>query len=94
MPIYNGVGAYWMPRWMRDAVTRWFIRDFTEDAAEDHDLAYWLGCVSRFEADTVFLAAMLSEATTPRTTIKAWIIYAMVRAFGARSYNRTARGIP
>lgn len=87
MPIYNGVGAWWMPQWMRDAFTAWFLRYFDEDAAEDHDLAYWLHEQPRIEADRAFLAAMLGQPVTLRQRLKAITIYAMVRLFGWASYR-------
>ena len=87
MPVYNGVGAWWMPQWMRDAVTRWFLRDFAEDAAEDHDLAYWLHEQPRAVIDMAFLAAMLGQAVTLRQQLKALAIYAMVRMFGWSAYG-------
>ena len=92
MPVYNGVGAYWMPRWMRDAITRWFLRDFTEDAPQAHDLAYWLAEQPRAVIDRAFLAAMLVQSDTLRKRAKALTIYAMVRLFGGRSYNRREAG--
>ena len=87
MPIYNGVGAWWMPDWMRLRLTSWFLRDFDEDAAEDHDLGYWLGRQSRVDVDTAFLLAMLEQATTRRQRVKARVIYLGVRLFGGASYS-------
>lgn len=86
MPVYNGVGASWMPQWLRDRITVWFLRDFDEGAAEDHDLAYWLHEQPRAVIDRAFLAAMLSQSTTIRQRVKALAIYAMVRLFGWASY--------
>ncbi len=88
MPTYNGVGAYWMPQWLRDAVTAWFLRDFPEGIAQDHDLAYWLHVRPRAGIDRDMLDAMLAVATGLRTRIKAWLIYAMVRLLGGPSYTR------
>ncbi len=91
MPIYNGVGAYWMPQWMRNAITAWFLRDFDEGAAQDHDLAYWLHDQTRAVIDRAFLVAMLAQVVTLRQRAKALTIYAMVRLFGWASYRKTAR---
>ena len=91
MPVYNGVGAWWMPRRMRAAITAWFIRDFDESAAEDHDLAYWLGTASRMDIDRGFLASLLLQAQTARQRLKAYLIYMMVRLFGGPSYHAPGR---
>tara|TARA_R110000824_G_scaffold401040_1_gene610478 strand:+ start:1837 stop:2115 length:279 start_codon:yes stop_codon:yes gene_type:complete len=90
MPIYNGVGAWWMPSWSRDCLTAWFLRDFAEDAAQDHDIAYWLGEHSRAVIDSTFLAAMLGQAVTLRQRCKALTIYAMVRLLGWTAYRDRA----
>ena len=87
MPIYNGVGAWWMPRWMRNRITAWFLRDFDEGAAEAHDLAYWLREEPRIDIDRAFLAAMLGQTVTLRQQLKALTIYAMVRLFGWASFR-------
>ncbi|WP_072858366.1 hypothetical protein [Loktanella atrilutea] len=87
MPVYNGVGAYWMPRWLRSILTAWFLWDFTEAAAEAHDLAYYLRDQPRAVIDRIFLDRMLLQATTARTRAKACLIYIMVRAFGGQSYD-------
>jgi hypothetical protein len=76
-----------MPQWMRDLITDWFLRDFTEDAAEAHDLAYWLRELPRIDIDRAFLAAMLGQAVTLRQRAKAITIYAMVRLLGWASYR-------
>lgn len=86
MPTYNGVGAWWMPQWLRDVLTAWFLRDFDEGAAEDHDLSYWLHEQPRIEIDRTFLAAMLGQAVTRQQRLKAMTLYAMVRLFGWASY--------
>ena len=76
-----------MPRWMRACITAWFLRDFDEGAAEDHDLAYWLAEQPRIDIDRAFLAAMLVQAVTLRQRLKALTLYAMVRLFGWASYG-------
>lgn len=87
MPIYNGVGAWWMSQWMRDAITAWFLRDFDKNAAENHDWAYWRHEQPRIDIDRAFLAAMLGQAVTLRQRLKALTLYAMVRLFGWASYR-------
>ena len=89
MPVYNGVGAWWMPRWCRAALTWWFLLDFSEDAAEAHDMGYYLAQLPRRAIDRIFLDQLLLEATSARVWAKAWLIYVMVRAFGGPSYHAT-----
>ena len=86
MPIYNGVGAWWMPQWMRSQITAWFLRNFDEGLAQNHDLDYWLGERSRIDIDRAFLAAMLAQSDSIRTRAKAITIYSMVRLLGWASY--------
>lgn len=90
MPVYNGVGAYWMPRWMRDCITAWFIRDFSETIPKDHDLAYYMQEQSRFHIDRAMLLDMLAQSDTDRKAAKAVTVYAMVRLLGGPSYRRNA----
>lgn len=88
MPVYNGVGAYWMPKWLRNCLTQWYLRDFSESYPQEHDLGYWLREQSRLTLDRQLLDAMLLEATNKRQIVKAWVIYIVVRAFGHKSYTR------
>lgn len=78
---------------MRDALTRWFVRDFDEGAAEDHDFLYWSGLLPRADIDRAFLAAMLLQADTLRLRIKAFVIFVMVRLCGGPSYQSRAEAI-
>tara|TARA_R110000737_G_scaffold64473_7_gene92225 strand:- start:6930 stop:7211 length:282 start_codon:yes stop_codon:yes gene_type:complete len=87
MPIYNGVGAWWMSSWMRGLLTKWFLLDFDEGAAEDHDLAYWLGELPRSTIDRLFLTSMLGQSVTVRQRCKALVVYIMVRLIGWTAYS-------
>jgi hypothetical protein len=88
MPVYNGVGACWMPRWMRDSITAWYILDFDQAHAQEHDYAYWLNGESRAIVDRKFLYSMLGESNSFRQKAKAVLIYIMVRLFGGNSYRK------
>jgi len=92
--IGNGLGPWWFPAWIRRGLTSLGKMFFNEAAWEIHDESYAAGSPARAVADRGFLAAMLRDASIPRSTSKmaactvlAWWLWSLVRLFGWMSYR-------
>ena len=95
----NGVGAGWMPGWLRNFITErmnWF---FEKASWRHHDFGYAIGGdeFDRWRADFKFLCAMLKDALTqslvpgivsiPLALIISVLFFLGVLFFGWSSFN-------
>jgi hypothetical protein len=91
----NGLGPWWFPKVWRTILTKISMWFFVEADWQHHDEGYSKGSPSRAMCDKKFLQAMLRDASTTSAIWKIWacvvlagFYWAMVRIFGALSYNR------
>ena len=72
--LYNGIGAEWMPKWMRSLIT--YIADRLEAPALIHDFEYTIGKKSywRFTVANVRLAYNSAKCKRPFLGITAAVV--------------------
>lgn len=78
--------------WEREGLNRLFPQYPFESACLAHDEAYTTNSrgLSRAEADALFLDAMLSSSRGFADRLRAYVYYALVRAFGWYYFPKTS----
>lgn len=91
----NGLGPWWFPAPVRNAMTAAGRVFFREASWVRHDVGYARGYPSRAECDRLFLMAMLRDASRQPTVLRAWacvklafFLWACVRLGGWASYRK------
>lgn len=98
MIVYNGLGPWWFPAFLRRFLTVCFRRFFREASIERHDAAYGRGRPARWICDRGFRRAMQRDAARAASSgaaflmdLAAWVLWMGLRAFGWLSYNRARK---
>lgn len=75
------------PDWLPYILKKWLSVKFNI-ACKFHDLDYEKQEVTRFEADKMFLSAMITESQTHRDMLYSFVFYVSVRVFGKHRWGK------
>ena len=75
------------PDWLPYALKKWLSVKFNI-ACKFHDLDYENPKLSRFQADNMFLSAMISQSKTHRDIAYAFVFYLSVRVLGKHRWGK------
>ena len=86
MELGNGIGAYWMPRLLRNYLNRRFY--YFVNAANQHDIRYATKRMTRRHTDLQFIREMLQQCGNDLDVFVAVVFYVFVRLFGEISWRK------